>query len=118
MGSDQFNILQIPTTLPTLDEVVGLAGYEPLSLARYFIDSLSEGLNILTVHTELEGKRWTGFLEAFIIQTLDRGFTYTRLMDIAQTLRESDAIPRCNIFYGPVKGRAGEVSCQKVADSL
>jgi hypothetical protein len=118
MGSDQFNILQIPTTLPTLDEVVGLAGHEPLSLARYFIDSLSEGLNILTVHTELEGKCWTGFLEAFIIQTLDRGFTYTRLMDIAQTLRESDAIPRYNIFYGPVKGRAGEVSCQKIADSL
>jgi undecaprenyl phosphate-alpha-L-ara4FN deformylase len=119
MGSDQFNMLQIPTTLPTLDEVVGLAGHEPLSLARYFFDSLSEGLNILTVHTELEGKRWIGFLEAFIIQTLDQGFTYGRLMDIAQACREGEAIPRYDIFYGHVEGRAGEVSCQsqKVAGS-
>jgi peptidoglycan/xylan/chitin deacetylase (PgdA/CDA1 family) len=117
MEDNHFNILQIPTTLPTLDEVVGLAGNEPLSLARYFIDSLTEGLNILTVHTELEGKQWTGFLEAFIIQTIEQGFTYARLMDIAQKLREGDDVPRGKIFYGYVEGRAGEVSCQKTADS-
>ena len=116
MGDSHLNILQIPTTLPTLDEVVGLAGYEPLSLARHFIDSLNEGLNILTVHTELEGKRWEGFLKDFIRLTIDQGFTYTRLMDIAQMLRDNSDIPRCTIFYGYVEGRAGEVSCQKLAD--
>lgn len=117
MDGDHFSILQIPTTLPTLDEVVGIAGNEPASLSRYFIDQLSGGLNILTVHTELEGNRWTGFLEAFIAKTLDQGFTYSRLIDIAQTCRESDVVPRCNIFYDYVEGRAGEVSCQKLADS-
>jgi len=95
---------------------VGLAGYEPLSLARYFIDSLNEDLNILTVHTELEGKRWGGFLKDFIRLTIDQGFTYTRLMDIAQMLRDNSDIPRCTIFYGYVEGRAGEVSCQKLAN--
>jgi undecaprenyl phosphate-alpha-L-ara4FN deformylase len=114
MGDSQFNILQIPTTLPTLDEVVGLAGHEPLSLAKYFIESLNEGLNILTVHTELEGKRWGGFFKDFIRLTIDQGFTYTRLMDIAQMLREKGNTPRCRIFYGYVEGRAGEVSCQKL----
>jgi peptidoglycan/xylan/chitin deacetylase (PgdA/CDA1 family) len=116
MGGDQLNILQIPTTLPTLDEVVGLAGYDPIALARYFIGKLTEGLNILTVHTELEGRRWTAFLEAFIARTLDQGFVYSRLIYIALTFRESDGIPRCNILYGQVEGRAGEVSLQNVAD--
>ena len=118
MGGSQFNIIQIPTTLPTLDEVVGLAGHEPISLARYFVDLLSEGLNILTVHTELEGNRWTGFLEAFIAQTIDRGFTYARLVDIAKMSREKDVLPRCNVYFGQVDGRAGDVSCQKLADDL
>ena len=115
MGDSHLNILQIPTTLPTLDEVVGLAGYEPLSLARHFIDSLNKGLNILTVHTELEGKRWGGFLKDFIRLTIDQGFTYMRIMDIAQMLRDNSDIPRCTIFYGYVEGRAGEVSVQKLA---
>lgn len=117
MEDDHFSILQIPTTLPTLDEVVGLAGHEARPLARYFLDSMSEGLNILTVHTELEGKHWIGFLEAFVAETLERGFTYKRLMDIAQECREGGTIPRQKIYYGHVKGRAGEVSCQEVTDS-
>lgn len=116
MGDSHPDVLQIPTTLPTLDEVVGLAGYEPHSLARHFIDSLNEGLNILTVHTELEGKRWGGFLKDFIRLAIDQGFTYMRLMDIAQVLRDNGDIPRCTISYRHVEGRAGEVSCQKLAN--
>jgi peptidoglycan/xylan/chitin deacetylase (PgdA/CDA1 family) len=118
MGGNQFNVLQVPTTLPTLDEVVGLAGHDPIPLARYFVNLLSEGLNILTVHTELEGNRWTDFLKAFIAQTIDRGFTYRRLEDIAKMYKEKGVLPRCNIYFGQVDGRAGDVSCQKLADNL
>jgi hypothetical protein len=112
MGDSEINILQIPTTLPTLDEVVGLAGNEPRLLVRYFNDILSKNLNIITVHTELEGKRWSGFLKDFIHLTIDQGFTYVRLMDIARRVRENGDVPRCKIFYGHIEGRAGEVSCQ------
>ena len=116
MGGGRFGILQIPTTLPTLDEAVGISGDEPIFLARHFTGLLTENLNILTIHAELEGNRWTGFLEAFIRQTLDQGYTYGRLMDIAQSLRERDDVPRCTISYGTVEGRVGNVSCQTMAD--
>lgn len=112
MGGKNHSILQIPTTLPTLDEVIGIAGNDPLVLARHFAGLLSENLNILTVHAELEGNHWTGFLEAFLKQTLDQGYRYGRLMDIAQSLQERDDLPRCAIAYGTVEGRAGKVSCQ------
>jgi peptidoglycan/xylan/chitin deacetylase (PgdA/CDA1 family) len=113
MGEEKFDILQIPTTLPTLDEIVGIAGIEASSLSRFYLDSLTDGLNILTVHTELEGKRWAGVLETFIKRTLESGFTFKRLLDIAIQCKDTMTIPACEIVYGYVEGRAGEVSCQK-----
>lgn len=112
MGDSQINVPQIPTTLPTLDEVVGLAGYEPRLLAKYFNDLLNKDLNIMTVHTELEGKRWAGFLKEFIRLSIGQGFTFKRLSDIAHVVRGNSDIPRCKILYDYVEGRAGEVSCQ------
>jgi len=108
-----FKILQIPTTLPTLDEVMGIKGDDEESLARFFSDSLTDGINILTVHSELEGKNWSGFLESFIRETVAHGFRYERLMDIAGHVGELDPLPVHEIEFGFVEGRAGEVALQK-----
>jgi undecaprenyl phosphate-alpha-L-ara4FN deformylase len=112
MGGERFTILQIPTTLPTLDEVVGIVGTDIPRLTAYYLDSLKDGLNVLTVHAELEGKRWIGFLEDIIEKTLERGFTYKRLIDIAAEFRLSPDVPVCPIEYGFVEGRAGQVCVQ------
>lgn len=114
LKGEKFRILQIPSTLPTLDEVVGIAGTDQSGLAEHFFSLLGDGLNILTVHTELEGKRWTGFLESFIQKSLTNGFTFARLIDIALRCKESGDTPSNEIVYGYVEGRAGEVSCQRV----
>lgn len=112
MGGERFAVLQLPTTLPTLDEVVGLAGTDIPTLTGYYLDSLTDDLNILTVHTELEGKRWIGFLEGFIDKTLERGFVYKRLIDIAGEHKLNPDVPVCRVAYGFVEGRAGEVCVQ------
>lgn len=112
MAGARFSILQIPTTLPTLDEVVGVISGEEKELAGHYHGLLTDGLNILTVHTELEGKRWSGFLSAFIEGALERGFSFMRLIDIAAEHREKADVPVCTVEYGFVSGRAGEVCCQ------
>jgi undecaprenyl phosphate-alpha-L-ara4FN deformylase len=109
----RFGVLQIPSTLPTLDEMVGIAGTDQKALTEHFYSLLTDGLNILTVHTELEGKGWTGFLESFIQKTLKQGFSYARLIDIADNFRKTDTTPSCEIVYGHIDGRAGEVSLQR-----
>jgi undecaprenyl phosphate-alpha-L-ara4FN deformylase len=108
-----FAVLQIPTTLPTVDEMVGLEADDEQSMTHYFVSLLTDGLNVLTVHAELEGKTWAGFLDSFIKGALDAGYRFERLLDIASALHESSTVQTCDITYGLVRGRAGEVAIQK-----
>ena len=40
MGGEKFRVLQIPTTLPTLDEVIGSIGTDIPALVEYYYDAL------------------------------------------------------------------------------
>lgn len=111
MEKNRFSVIQIPTTLPTLDEVVGIEGDDPAKLAKYFSGLLKEDINILTAHAELEGNRWKEFMELFINDVHKKGFIFKRLIDIAYDLKDGQGLPYCEIYYGTVRGRAGEVSC-------
>jgi len=111
MDKKSFSIIQIPTTLPTLDEVIGIEGNDPVTLAGYFSGLLKDGLNILTVHAELEGNRWIAFIELFLKRAEEKGFKFLRLIDIAYALKDEKSLPFCEIYYGTIRGRAGEVSC-------
>ncbi len=113
MGGTKFSVLQIPTTLPTLDEVIGVVAGEQKALVDHYLGLLKEGINILTVHTELEGKHWRGFLAAFLDEASRRGFSFLRLIDVAREFKEKTDTPICSVEYGSVPGRAGEVCCQK-----
>jgi len=113
LDGNVFNILELPSTLPTLDEVVGIAGTDMPSLTKFFFHALKDDLNIMTVHTELEGKHWTGFLDAFLRKSLEAGFTCKRLIDIAVEYKDMPTVKTCEIQYGSVEGRAGEVCVQK-----
>lgn len=112
MNGSTFGLVQIPTTLPTLDEVVGLEGADNKSLARFFFSSLNEGLNVLTVHAELEGKHWTGLLDTFIREALSAGFRFLRLIDVRHALGVAGDLPAQDVLFGQVRGRAGEVALQ------
>ena len=115
MGGEKFKVLQIPSTLPTLDEMVGIAGTDQKTLVDHFFSRLEDGLNILTVHTELEGNRWTGFLDSLIAEAIKDGFTFARLIDIAAEYKMKEDTPSSEIVYGHVEGRAGEVSLQRTS---
>jgi undecaprenyl phosphate-alpha-L-ara4FN deformylase len=112
MGGTVFRVMQLPLTLPTLDEMIGLEGHDPHVLARYFAGLLTPGLNLMAVHTELEGKRWTPFLASFIELATARGYRFERLIDIASRLGAEGDLPVCECEYGTIRGRAGEVTLQ------
>jgi len=44
MAGKTFGVMQLPLTLPTLDEMAGLEGDDPLVLAGYFAGLLGEAM--------------------------------------------------------------------------
>jgi peptidoglycan/xylan/chitin deacetylase (PgdA/CDA1 family) len=102
--------LQIPTTLPTADELIG----RRRELAGVFLSSLGPGLNVLTVHAEVEGRAYVTFFRDFLEGVLKRKAVLVPLGEVAQSIsqRSREAVPRLPIQRGKVPGRSGWVAMQ------
>ncbi|MBZ5640297.1 MAG: 4-deoxy-4-formamido-L-arabinose-phosphoundecaprenol deformylase [Acidobacteriia bacterium] len=112
---ESFRAPEIPTTLPTLDEVLGTVEAHREGLVPFFDRRLVEGrLNVLTVHAETEGMAHTAFLEGLLRRWRGRGVAFVRLRDVARRAAEPGAspLPRAVVVWGDLPGRAGRVACQ------
>jgi undecaprenyl phosphate-alpha-L-ara4FN deformylase len=104
--------LQIPTTLPTTDELLGVGGMNEHALADYYLRSLRENcVNLLGLHAEIEGLRYAGWLRTFLTASLRRGAQFLLLSEIAQHERAMAAPDE--VLHREIPGRAGTVACQK-----
>ncbi|HEX2965568.1 MAG TPA: polysaccharide deacetylase family protein [Syntrophorhabdaceae bacterium] len=118
MNDRRFHLLQLPTTLPTLDEMIGSRNPGVTDLVESYHGRLTEAFNLLTIHAEIEGRRWSAFLEQFIRKTKSSGFEFAKATDSAEHYARRPAVPVCTIEHGFVEGRAGEVCVQgKVVNS-
>jgi undecaprenyl phosphate-alpha-L-ara4FN deformylase len=112
-----YQTLQIPTTLPTLDEVLGLDGMQGGRVNDVFLSHLrSDRLNVHTIHAEVEGRSQLDLLASLLKHLEVQGVAYVQLCDVAKTLLQQgrDHLPRAAIQPRSIPGRAGEVACQVV----
>jgi undecaprenyl phosphate-alpha-L-ara4FN deformylase len=110
-GGVVFRVPEIPTTLPTLDELYGRVGREPGALAGHVLDRLRPGeLNVHTIHAELEGGPHLNVLEALLARA-EGVARVVRLGDEAAALA-SAVLPVCSVEEGVVPGRAMPVAVQ------
>src|SRR6185369_10253111 len=109
MDGRRFRTLQMPTTLPTADEILGENGVTPDNIHEYYCFNLKEGLNVLTIHAELEG----GAIRHSFIRLLER-FRQdgVRCITLGEAAGEVSAAPVCRLFMGEIPGRAGNVAIQ------
>lgn len=109
----RFSTLQLPTTLPTLDELWGRPEYPEESLIPYYQKLLRPGqLNVLTIHAELEGMAFLNWFERFI-QTLKReGICFAPLEDLASNCFKQGGVPSCQMNQGEIDGRSGTLALQ------
>jgi peptidoglycan/xylan/chitin deacetylase (PgdA/CDA1 family) len=102
--------LQIPTTLPTMDELLGLDGLGGHEVnARLFSLLRDEALNVYALHTEVEGGALAPVFEAFLGGLKDREI---RVLTHAQWLPELHRgnPPARELSRREIPGRAGWVS--------
>jgi undecaprenyl phosphate-alpha-L-ara4FN deformylase len=103
---------QLPTTLPTLDELIGredLGGVDPIEHLLGLTDGGQD--QVFTLHAELEGGRYLAGFERLLGAWRDRGFDLSDLRSHAAALDPS-RLPRCPIITGAVAGRSGTLALQ------
>ncbi|MBQ3397183.1 MAG: 4-deoxy-4-formamido-L-arabinose-phosphoundecaprenol deformylase [Synergistaceae bacterium] len=101
-----FRTPQVPSTLPTMDEVLGLVPQEKLN--DYYMKLLHEGLNVHTIHTEMEGGMMSEVFREFLSRCSDNN---TEFMTLREALKNSQLI-HSRIEMGELKGRAGKLAVQ------
>lgn len=104
---------QIPTTLPTLDELVGLDGITEENVAAHLLERTREpdAPQVYTLHAELEGMRLASAFEQLILGWKAQGWTLGPVRAIYDAV-EPMALPRCTVGSGTVPGRSGTLLLQ------
>ena len=102
------NLVQLPTTLPTLDELIGgddEAGRDPVAWLLKLTASAS-GDHVYTLHAELEGRRFLDGFERLIQGWKGQGYAFKTLGALAGSL-DRTTLPRRTVGLGEVQGRSG-----------
>lgn len=108
------SLLELPTTMPSLDEVLSLDRVDQGTAGAFLANKVRSGeLNVFTMHAEVEGRALAPVFEDFCKRLLAEGVEFPRLVDAAKAAA-SDA-PSQEVVWGPIAGRAYEVSWQATA---
>ncbi len=101
---------QLPTSLPTFDELLGVEGIDAAGVAAaVFARSLAApdpSLQVFTLHAELEGGRLLGACETLLRRWQAAGATLTCMADI-HTRALARPLPVHPVVLGEVAGRSG-----------
>jgi peptidoglycan/xylan/chitin deacetylase (PgdA/CDA1 family) len=113
-GGRVFRTLQMPTTLPTLDELLGRPEYPEDRLIDHYLGLLRPGAyNGFTGHAEIEGMSDLPWFRRFLEAAAGAGARFVLLADQARAVLERpDAIPVDDLVAAPIDGRSGTVALQ------
>lgn len=106
---------QIPTTLPTLDELIGLEGLTEENVHQRLLEQTSgQGkFHVYTLHAELEGMRLSHVFERLLSGWHQQGYHLVSCRDLFGSLDQS-ALPRHRIVMGELAGRSGCLALQEL----
>ncbi|NSW58649.1 MAG: polysaccharide deacetylase family protein [Armatimonadetes bacterium] len=110
IGDTTFATPQVPTSLPTLDEVWGRQVRSAEDAAAHWLQLLQVGANVVTVHAEIEGLAMPGALPALVAGALARGMDVGPIGSVVAGLQSSE-LPARSIAPVSLQGRAGKVWC-------
>jgi len=114
IGGRTFSVLEIPTTLPTLDELIGRPEYPEHHIVPHLLSLLSSShLNVFTLHAEIEGMKKRPLFAEFLGALRTHGVEVVSLTQAARDcLARRDKIPVCSLDQAPVDGRSGLLAVQ------
>ncbi|HUO43392.1 MAG TPA: polysaccharide deacetylase family protein [Burkholderiales bacterium] len=105
---------QLPTTLPTLDELIGRDGITADNVAGRLLELTAQpppAGHVYTLHAELEGMKLAPVFEQLLAGWRAQGYRLAALRDCFAELAPK-ALPRCAVETAAVAGRAGTLAAQ------
>ena len=94
---------QVPTTLPTLDELIGIEQ----DVVQHLLRLAGNRDHVFTAHAELEGGKLIGLLETLIVGWKAQGYELVSVNKMPLA-----SLPRHEVIYGEVPGRSGTLALQ------
>ena len=107
-GGRTLATLEVPTTLPTLDEELGREGITSANYMDRLVARYRPGQDeVLTVHAETEGLAYRGLFQQLLRRHRELGIVTCTVGELAAEARAHAAAG--DVRYGEVPGRAGTV---------
>lgn len=104
--------VQLPTTLPTLDELIGRDGLTEATVAGHLLAITRDnpGPHVFTLHAEIEGMALRPVLRQLLRGWLRQGWRIGTLNDLFEAIGPG-SLSRRRIEWREVPGRAGTLAC-------
>lgn len=112
--------VQIPTTLPTLDELIGVNGASESDVVSHLLAmtaNVSSCGHVFTLHAELEGMRLLPVLEALLKGWVAQGYSLVSLRTLFESL-DRVRLPCHQPIAAPFPGRSFPLMCQALPGAL
>jgi peptidoglycan/xylan/chitin deacetylase (PgdA/CDA1 family) len=105
--------VQLPTTLPTLDELLGVDDLDEQNVAGRLLAATERNPHdqVFTLHAELEGQKLAPVFEQLLAGWQAQGHTFATMGDYHATL-DPDTLPSYPVTWGEIPGRSGELIVQ------
>ena len=109
-----FATLEIPSTLPTLDELMGRPEYPDDRIVPHLMSLLRpDALNVFTLHAEIEGMGRRTIFQELLAAVKSAGVAVVSLEEAArQLLAQRASIPVCELGQAEIDGRSGRLAVQ------
>ncbi|MBI5625975.1 MAG: 4-deoxy-4-formamido-L-arabinose-phosphoundecaprenol deformylase [Nitrosomonadales bacterium] len=103
---------QLPTTLPTLDELMNRDGITLDNIAQHILQPTANPRatgHVFTLHAELEGGKWMPVFEQLLQGWKEQGYELVSMRQYLQGLDVS-SLPRREVEMREVEGRVGKLA--------
>jgi len=104
---------QLPTTLPTLDELMNRDGITLGNIAQHILQLTAHPPatgHVFTLHAELEGGKWMPVFEQLLVGWKEQGYEMVSMRHYLESL--TGELPRDEVVMREVDGRSGTLAVQ------
>ena len=113
-AGEELGVPQLPTTLPTLDELIGIDDITNENVAAHLLKQTAgpdSTVHVYTLHAELEGMRLLNVFEELLRGWQAQGYKLVSTREVFERL-DVKSLPRHCVEYGEIPGRSGQLALQ------